>query len=185
MKSKRNEEFVYQAVLNGDLIIKPDGTIWRIRKRGWDRWKKKAVSRPCKPVRAENNVGEYLQIRAMLDGVRVYALAHRLVYRHFKGPILGDLTVNHEDGKKKNNHPSNLELATYSEQQIHALHVLKVGRIDQNGEKNAMVKLTTCQVTEIRQRRSSGEKLLSIADDYGVTFQTISKIARGDRRLIR
>jgi hypothetical protein len=185
MKCKQNEEFVYQAVLNGDLEISLDGTIWRLRKRGWDRWKHQVVSRPCKRVRAEHDCGAYLQVRIMLDGVRVYALAHRLVYRHFKGAIPDSLTINHEDGKKKRNHPDNLELATYSEQQIHATRILKVGHAcNQDGMNNSMAVLTDKQVAEIRERRASGEKLVPIATDYGIAFQTVSRIARGDRRLV-
>ena len=181
MKTKLNEEFVYQAILTGDLEIMPDGTIWRLRKRVWDRWQKKAVSRPCKRVRAENDCGEYLQVRIMLGGVRVCALAHRLVFRHFKGPIPDGLTINHKDGKKKRNHPDNLEPATYSEQVVHALQTLKVGRIDQNGPKNAMAKLTPEQVATIRERRKAGEKLQAIADDFGIKMQAVSKIARRER----
>jgi len=183
MKCKQNEEFVYQAVLNGDLEIRPDGTIWRLRKRGWDRWKQRAVSRPCRPHRAEHDCGEYFQVRVMLDGVRIYALAHRLVYRHFNGLIPDGLTVNHEDGKKKRNHPSNLALATYSEQQIHATRVLKVGHAcNQEGPMNSMSRLTTSEVESIKIRRWGGEKLKSIAEDFGIVFQTVSKIAREDRR---
>lgn len=44
-----------------------------------------------------------------------------------------------------------------------------------------MSKLTEDQVIEIKRRRASGEKLKSIADDYDVKFQSISKIARGSR----
>ncbi len=181
MKTKHNEEFVYQAVMSGDLEIAEDGTIWRVRKRGWDRWQLKIVSRPCKRVRAEHDCGQYYQVRIMVDKIRIYALAHRLVWRHFQGPIPGDMTVNHKDGMKKRNIPSNLELATHREQILHALHILKKGRIDQNGEKNAMAKLTEPQVMEIRRRCSQGEKLKSIAADYPVNFKAISKICRGDR----
>jgi len=183
MKSKQNEDFVYQAVLNGDLEILPDGTIWRLRKRGWDRWLQKAVSRPCKRVRAEHDCGEYFQVRIMLEGIRVYALAHRLVYKHLKGPIPEGLTINHEDGKKKRNHPDNLTLATHSEQAVHAIRVLGKNQrvLNQFGEDNEMAKLTVFQVLEIRKRRETGEKLKAIAADYGITFQAVSKIARGDR----
>lgn len=182
MKSKQNEEFVYQAVLSGDLEILPNGEVWRVRKRGWDRWKQMAVSRSCKRVRAEHDCGEYLQVRIMLDGVRVYAQAHRLVWRHLKGPIPPDLTINHQDGLKKNNYPDNLELATHSEQQLHAVRVLKVGRtVAQNGSRNSMAKLTEEAVAAIRQRRLAGEKLMPIAASFDMSVQEISKICRGDR----
>jgi ribosomal protein L24 len=179
---KRNEEFVYQAVINGDLEIREDGTIWRLRKRSGQKTGG-AVSYPCKPVRAERPFGPYLQVRAMIDGKRLSALAHRLVYKHFKGPIPEGLTINHEDGKKRNNRPDNLEKATDSEQQIHATRVLKVSHAaHQDGPQNYMCKLTTAQVEEIKRRRLGGEKLNSIAADFDVRFQQISRIARGDRR---
>ena len=182
MRSKQNEEFVYQAVLAGDLEISPTGKVWRIRKRGWDRWKKQAVSRPCKRARAEHDCGEYLQVRIMLDGVRVYALAHRLVWLHLKGQIPPGLTVNHKDGMKKRNHPSNLELATHSEQQLHAVRVLKVGHaVAQGGTLNSMAKLTEQDVAKIRARRAAGERLLPLAASFNVSFQAVSKICRGER----
>lgn len=181
MKCKHNEEFVYQSVLAGDIEIMPDGTIWRVRKRGWDRWQQRAVSRPCKRVRAEHDCGEYFQVRAMINGKRVEALAHRLVYFHFKGQIPGDLTVNHEDGNKKHNDPINLTLATMPEQLKHVIHVLGKNQrvLHQFGEDNHASKLTIADVIEIRRRRDSGERLNAIAKDYDIAFQTVSKIARG------
>jgi len=185
MKSKQNETFVYQSVANGDIEIREDGTIWRRRKRGWDRWKSEAISRPCRPVRAEHNSGQYFQVRAMLNGRRVVALAHRMVWLHFNGQIPEEMTINHRNGIKKDNRPENLELATHQEQQIHATRVLKVGHAcDQHGLNNSMAKLTPDQVLRIRQRRLDGEALKSISADFGVTAQTISKIAKGQRRSI-
>ena len=37
--------------------------------------------------------------------------------------------------------------------------------------------LTSAQVKEIRRRRAAGEKLTSIAEDFGINFTTVSKIA--------
>lgn len=175
------ENVVYQAVLAGELRIDPDGTIWRLGARRWNRWTGHTVWVPSTPRRAEHRASTgYLQVRVMWDGVRFHALAHRLVYRHFIGPIPDGLTINHLNGHKDDNRPENLEPATPSEQVIHALRVLEVGR-DQRGEKNAMAKLTADQVSLIRQRRQNGERLASIAEDFGVSYQAISKVARGDR----
>lgn len=118
----------------------------------------------------------------MWGGKRWHAMAHRLVWLHFHGRIPDGLTVNHKNGIWTDNRPDNLELATPSEQQIHALHVLRRGRVNQYGMNNAMVKLTPQQVGEIRARRACGELLESIAADYPVRMQQISRIARGDRR---
>jgi hypothetical protein len=46
------------------------------------------------------------------------------------------------------------------------------------GEDNHNARLTEDQVREIRSRRSSGESLNEIASVFGVTFQTVSEIAR-------
>lgn len=122
---KNAEEIVYPLVLAGELTIDPEGRIWRHSARRADRWTGKTKAIPCaEPRRAEHDTGKYLTVRAMIDGKRTTACAHRLVWRHFNGPIPSGLTVNHKDGRKKINRPSNLELATHSEQMTHAIEVL-------------------------------------------------------------
>ena len=160
--SLHREELVYPAVLAGTIRIDSDGRIWRGAKR------------------AENDIGKYLQVRVMRDRIRHHALAHRLVWLHFKGPIPGSLLVNHKDGNGKNNHPDNLELASSSGNTLHAVHTLKRGRTaNQSGEANHSSKLTAQDVVAIRRRRAQGERLKAIAADFGVSDRTISKIARG------
>lgn len=50
---------------------------------------------------------------------------------------------------------------------------------DQKGENNGAAKLKMSQVNEIKARIAAGEKNTTIAPDYGVTHQMISKIRRG------
>lgn len=182
MKPKNREETLYLAVVNGLIEIRPDGSIWRVARRHKSRWDGKITVTPVAPRRIDASVGAgYRLVKIMIDGVQTTALAHRLVWRAIKGPIPPGLTINHKNGIKSDNSPDNLELATYSEQVVHALNVLRVGRIDQNGQRNAMSKLNDAAVREIRRRRKSGELLWSIAKDFGITYQTVSKICRGDR----
>jgi hypothetical protein len=164
------EAFVYEAVESGLLEILPDGTIWRVNRRG-----KSQIAAKLPPGT------KYLSVKVMRDGHQVTTTVQRLVYHHFKGPIPPGLTVNHIDGKTTNNHPDNLELATCKEQVRHAIEVL--GRLpkDQDGTKNDMAKLTENAVREIRRRRSAGEKLKLIAVDFGISDRTVSKIALGQR----
>ena len=153
------EELAYQAVDAGVLTIDNQGRIWRGKER------------------AENDTGQYFQVRVMKNRYRAHALAHRLVWRHFKGPIPPGLTINHLNGIKKDNRPENLELATYAEQVKHARQVL--GKMSQAGEKNNQAKLREAAIREIRRRRTAGESLKSIAASFGISDRTVSKIALG------
>lgn len=180
---KKAEEHIYQAVLRGELEIDPQGRVWRIGIRGGDRWGGGARTNKCARRRAEKLLPSvYLMVRAMLNGKRMSGAAHRLVWRDLHGPLPDDRVINHINGIKSDNRPENLELVTRSENSRHAVRVLRVGTtVDQNGEKNPAAKLTAAQVNEIRLRRSRGERLKSIAADYGVTDRAISKIALGQR----
>lgn len=182
MESKNREDDVYWAVQAGELTIDGHGRIWRVAARRSNRWSGGTKTIPCEPRRAEHDTGTYFQVRVMRDRVRYYALAHRLVWRHFVGPIPPGMTVNHKNGNKQDNRLENLELATHSEQVLHARRVLKRGRLDQHGMRNSMVKLTPEQVQQIRERRSRGETLVSIAEDFSIVMQHVSRIARGTRR---
>lgn len=134
-------------------------------------------------TRAENKTGArgYLQVRVMTNGIRVHAMAHRLVWRHFMGEIPAMMLINHKNGIKTDNRLENLEVVTPSENVIHARKILRVGRLDQAGEKNCMTKLKLKDVQAIRARRGLGEPLKKIATDYNISFQSVSKIAKGQR----
>lgn len=68
---------------------------------------------------------------------------------------------------------------TDSEQQLHARNILKRGRLNQDGIENNMAKLNNEQVAEIIKRRIAGERLLEIAKDYKISFQHVSRLAKG------
>lgn len=182
--SRNREEDVYPAVAMGLLEIDQLGRVWRVAELRGNRWGPKKTRRTCQRRKAEHETGSgYLQVRIMLNGVRYHALAHRLVYLHLHGKIPANLTVNHENGIRSDNRPENLTLMTYSEQGIHANRVLGTAAgSNQHGMRNHQAKLTEHQVLEIKRRRNEGEKLKSIAADFGIAPQTVSRIARGDRR---
>lgn len=179
MKAKRAEEAVYKAVLAGELRIDiGTGEIWRLARRRGGRHGIRLIT--CVPTRAEKLLQSgYLMVRAMWDGQRHCALAHRLVWYALHGTIPDDKTVNHLNGVKSENRPSNLELATPSEQAIHARKVL--GKVRQNGARNNNAKLSQKVVEVIRSRRLAGESLKSIAKDFGISDRTVSKVALGKR----
>lgn len=159
MTIKANEELIYPHVESGLLQIDTAGCVWRGNRR------------------AEHSTGAYLQVRVMRQGRRTHALAHRLVWRHFNGPIPNGLTINHKNGMKTDNRPCNLELATYAEQIAHVRDVL--GKASQRGHRNNNAKLNMAAVSEIRRRRVLGERLKTIAKDFNISDRTVSKIALG------
>lgn len=175
---------MYAAVTRGCLEIRSDGTVWRIAFEKGNRWNDMMSFRRCVPVQIATNpppTSLYLTVKVMRGGKQVSVGVHRLVYRHFYGPILPGLTINHKNGVTTDNRPENLELATYSEQVKHAIQVLGRKPKDQEGTKNDMSKLTEAAVREIRRRRKAGEPLKSIAGDFGVTDRQVSRIALGRR----
>lgn len=169
MKSTgKTEAFVYQAVADGTFEINARGEVWRARP------KRRRVDLTTS--------GGYRLVKIMRRGKQVTTGAHRLVWLHFHGAIPPGLTINHKNGVKHDNRPENLELATCSQQIRHAVHVLRAGRTaHQDGEANHNAKLRAAAVREIRRRRAAGESLTALAQAFGVSFQTVSKVARGER----
>ena len=159
-----------RLLATGDFVVDSNGRIWRVRRRG----------RGCPLCRAENNTGGYLQVRRMVNGFRIHALAHRVVWTHFFGPIPRGLVINHENGIKDDNRPENLKVVTHSENCSHA-HRTRLR--DQRGEGNPAHKLTDSEVVKIRLAYAQGGMIQqNLADMFGVSHKTISKIVRGERR---
>lgn len=165
------EEAVFRAVESGRLSIHSDGTVWR-------RYR-------TKMTRADRYTGSYLQVCVMIGSRRFCTGVHRLVWRYFHGQIPIGLTVNHMNGVKTDNRIENLELATDSEQQIHANRVLGTGMgARQHGERNHQSKLTNEDVGSIRRLRASGVLLREIAELFGISVQQTSRICLRQRWIL-
>ena len=63
----------------------------------------------------------YRQLLINHNGVRKYIFEHRLILSSFIENTNGKRTINHKDGNKLNNSLINLEWATNSENQLHAI----------------------------------------------------------------
>ena len=109
------EAKVYQAVLDGRLLIDNSGRILRGSQR------------------AEHRKGSHWRVTVRVQGVLTNTLAHRLVWFHFCGPIPAGLQVNHIDGNGLNNMPENLELTTPAKNSYHRYHTLRRRNLTQEG----------------------------------------------------
>jgi hypothetical protein len=100
------------------IEVRPDGTVWKL---------KNLNTMPLSaPRRLETTTkAGYLAVRVNADRKAFMLQAHRLVWTALNGPIPEGMTINHIDGKKTNNHPSNLEAVSQADNNRHAYKVLK------------------------------------------------------------
>ncbi len=146
-----NNDLIDQLLSDSDYLVRPNGTIWKFwpstrRGRHGERWK--CVGSP--------HSGGYF----VLSYKCVLLYTHRIVYRHFHGPLIDGLEVQHIDNDPSNTHPENLEQVDHS-----------------TNQKNSFSKvLTQLQVAEIRAQ--SGRSILGLAKEYGVSRDAIRRCFR-------
>lgn len=124
------------------------------------------------------NKKEYLAVDLLFSGKRNTIKVHRLVASHFIPNLKSKPQVNHIDGNKKNNHFSNLEWATNSENQIHAFNSgLQSNR---KGSKNNASKLDESDVLKIRKMlKETSLSQSEIAEHFNIKRKTVSDIKTG------
>lgn len=131
----------------------------------------------------------YLKSRKRKDGYHVISLSknnnpkyfylHRLVAEHFVPNPENKKYVNHKDGDKSNNHASNLEWCTASENSQHAIDNEMYKPPSFKGEEHGMCKITPDIVRSIRALYGGGnytQKKLSKL--YGLGQTQIGRIVR-------
>jgi hypothetical protein len=101
--------------------------------------------------------------------------AHRAYYAHYIAPIPAGMVVMHLCDNPPCVNPDHLAAAR---QVANLGDMARRGRAAK-GERVGTSKLTADQALAIYRRRMAGEPLRPIADDYGVSVMTVSKIARG------
>lgn len=146
----------------GRFLISQDGTIWR------PDLGKSAI---------EAHRTGYGMVRVSIGGKPHQAMAHRLVWVNFRGPIPPNREINHINGNKMDNRLSNLELCTRGENISHAFRTgLRKPRY-QGGESNPSAKLTWDKAEEIRSRYASGGiSQGKLASCYGIHQADVWKI---------
>jgi hypothetical protein len=123
----------------------------------------------------------YLHVAQQRGGKRTKHLVHRLVARAWVPGEKPGLTVNHVNGAKLDNLPSNLEWITKAE---NTAHQWRTGLVNIRGERHPSAKLRDAEVVEIRRRLLDGHKAIRLAKDYGVSDALIYKIGRGKKPVV-
>ena len=113
---------------------------------------------------------------------------HRMVAELFVPNPENKPHVNHKDGNKQNNHYTNLEWVTQSENEIHKINVLGKKTAILNGlhgihNGNAKIKSEE-QLALIFSLRESGNTIVQIAQKMCVHKDTISRILNKKSHLI-
>ena len=178
------EDVILSLVKSGELEIDAEGRIWRVAtrhgrgpKRGTKIYESGTRTSPCERRRTEHQTKQgYLQVTVMIARKKTIAAAHRVVWVYINGQIPDGHTINHKDGDKANNRPSNLELATMSEQRIHAVNVLNVKRTRPKGSLHPKTKLIEADVLAIRDLKASGMMAKDIAERYEIDARVVSQI---------
>jgi hypothetical protein len=178
---RQSERILIRLVQNGEWDIDADGCIWRTCIRRGDRWGRGSRLIHCERRRVERRtIHGYLSVRAVIDGKRVTGFAQRLVWQHVCGDIPDGFVINHLNGIKDCNRPSNLEAVTYSR---NAQHAYATGLSDEHGERNPAHKLTDNDVAQIRNAYASGLfTQQQLAERFNVRHQQVSRIVRGHCR---
>jgi hypothetical protein len=182
---KENEAAFLAQVALGVFSIRPDGTIWRhaelkgeIKNGRTIKWKFLDS-----PRRAERSMsGGYYQVMFTHNGKRIIVKAHRIIWIFYnQSEIPEDKEINHKNGIIQDNRPDNLELATHSENMLHAHRVIKSYPSFQ-GEQNPRSKLTEGQVIEIRKLLDGGTLSRSkIARRFGICESQVGNIYRNEQ----
>lgn len=144
------------------------GRVWSTRTRSAVH-----VRSPPHLRKLEIHPSGYPRLHACVDRVRSHHFVHHLILKTFKGPKPGPgYEARHLNGVRTDNRPENLEWATHLEnEKDKRAHGTLL-----EGSRHPRAKLTEADVKQIRLRRSNGEKLFSIAADFGVSQSLISNI---------
>lgn len=134
--------------------------------------------RPGKVLSPWKGANGYLYVSIKMLDKRPKFLVSRLVASAFCEGFLPELTVNHIDGNKENNLPSNLEWVTKED---NTRHEWRTGLVNLRGENHPSSKLTVDQVRNIRACMRSGVSPTKLARAVGVSVSMLYKIKSGER----
>lgn len=137
------------------------------------RREKSTIGATAGKIRKAGSSYGYSRIGLCANNVTTHHYIHRLVADAFLPADNTRPYINHIDGNPKNNHISNLERCTASENYHHAMYTLQSCAI---GERHYNAKLTAEIVTTIRRELAEGTTGATLASRFNVTPAAITAI---------
>lgn len=116
----------------------------------------------------------YLHVGLSKDKKTTTKKVHRLVLLAFVGE--SKLQVNHKDSNRTNNHLSNLEYVTATQ---NVQHSIQSGNAKRKGEGNPNARLKADDVVNMRQLKTIGWTYKSIGEMYGMDYRNVARIVTG------
>ena len=107
-------EGIYEVSNNG-LVRSKEGKKTYTDRHGWRTWKQRILKQ-----KIDKKDKTTCRVNLWKDGKPNTYLVHRLVAESFIPKVEGKDFINHIDGSRLNNHVSNLEWVTYTENNNHA-----------------------------------------------------------------
>lgn len=174
-----DEKAFLAQVAMGWFSVDSQGRIWRhVAFQGGGAPTMKRVSKR-RAERSSSARGQYLRVMFRDGNRRRKVSAHRIVWMLANSQdIPAPLEINHANGVKADNRPSNLERVTRPENATHSVRVLGKRPKARRGSENAAAKLTDATVAQIRALAGTMPQR-EIGRMFGVSQGTVSTILVG------
>jgi len=134
-----------------------------------------------KKLKPRLNSKGYLYVNLCVKGKYSSKIIHRLVAEHFVEGYEEGLVVNHKDGNKTNNHYSNLEWCTLSENSKHSFFNGLSKLPYTSGESNGFSKLKNEDVLKMRELYKNGSSIEDLNLKFNICKRHIRDIVSGKR----
>lgn len=166
MSDNKNDPIILRLLKEGRLLVNQiTGQVFASKS-----------NTPEKPLGTKTPKG-YLRTAVNVDGKRVSIMMHRVVCIVIYGlPPYPEAQVNHFNGIKSDNHPTNIEWSTQPKNMEHAKEHGLLKPVKQERHYNAH--LTAVQVAQIRVSGTSSKEL---SEKYHVSRTQIRRIITGKR----
>lgn len=157
----------------GKYEVSDEGQVRSLDRTRKGRWGNDVPIKGCIMSQQKNRIGYMMVPLGTGTKRKKLCTVHRLVLIAFTEDR-PDMQVNHKDGDKTNNHLSNLEWVTASQNCRHR----EDNGLGIRGEKAPHGKLNTEQVLQIRKLFAEGKSQTSLGKQFGVSQHSIWMIVR-------